>query len=121
MAFLPVAAALAGPGFLGAIPAGIALGPGIILLAVARVLAAYQTSLGRLWLGSLIATVAVAVAIVFDLVLIPVWGAVGAAVGASVSYGVACLLWFVAFRTMGHVSLDLRTGSEADRQPGATP
>jgi O-antigen/teichoic acid export membrane protein len=121
VAFLPVAAALAGPGFLGAIPAGIALGPGIILLAVARVLAAYQTSLGRLWLGSLIATVAVIVAIAFDVVLIPPWGAVGAAVGASVSYGVACLLWFVAFRTMGGVSLDLRTGSEADRQPGATP
>jgi O-antigen/teichoic acid export membrane protein len=95
---MPVVSALAGPGFEGAVVIGAFLGPGIVFLAVARVLAAYQTSMGRLWLGSAIATVAVTIAVLGGLILIPSMGAIGAAIVASSSYGFACLLWLISFR-----------------------
>ncbi len=95
---VPVASALAGPGFEDAPRIGLLLAPGIVFLAIAKIFAAYQTSLGRLWLGSVIATVAVAVGVAGGLLLIPPFGAAGAALAASLSYGSALAMWLVAFR-----------------------
>lgn len=114
---VPVAAALAGPGFEDAPRIGLLLAPGIVFLAVAKILAAYQTSLGRLWLGSVIATVAVAVGVAGGLLLIPPLGAAGAAVAASLSYGSAMVMWLAAFR-----GVHLRVGAEPaddERTPAA--
>ena len=110
---VPVASALAGPGFEDAPRIGLLLAPGIVFLAIAKIFAAYQTSLGRLWLGSVIATVAVAVGVAGGLLLIPPFGAAGAALAASLSYGSALAMWLVAFR-----SVRVDVGAEpADDEP----
>ncbi|MBA2719089.1 MAG: polysaccharide biosynthesis C-terminal domain-containing protein [Chloroflexi bacterium] len=108
---LPIVSSLAGPDFEGTFAIGVALAPGIVLLAIAKVFAAYQTALGRLWLGSVIATIAVAIAIVGGLILIPGVQGLGAAIAATISYGVACILWLVAFR--GYRSADAEINRQA--------
>lgn len=98
LAVLPMLISFVGRQFQPSIFAAWALGPGTVFLSVSKVLAAYQVGSGRLWLGSAVASVSLAVTTGFDLILIPPLGATGAAIASSVGYGVSTVLWLIAFR-----------------------
>ncbi|HUP54060.1 MAG TPA: polysaccharide biosynthesis C-terminal domain-containing protein [Methylomirabilota bacterium] len=95
---LPYIVSIVGSQFDRSIPAAAALAPGIVLLSAAKVLAAFQLASGRLWASSAIATATLVVTIVLDVLLIPSFGALGAAIASSIAYGVAAAAWLIAFR-----------------------
>ena len=87
-----------GDAFRPAVPAVWLLLPGIVALSVSRVLVAAVAGGGWPWAGSVAAAVGLVLTIIFDLVLIPKWGFVGAAAASSIAYGVQCLSVIVLFR-----------------------
>jgi O-antigen/teichoic acid export membrane protein len=100
---VPVAIAVTGSSFAGAQVAAVALLPGIVALAVSKILAAYQVASGRLGLSSAVATTAVVCTTIGDLVLMPSLGALGAAIASSVGYGVSMVLWLATTPRHGRV------------------
>jgi O-antigen/teichoic acid export membrane protein len=97
VALVPVAIAIVGAGFSGAQVAAAVLLPGIVMLAVSKILAAFQIASGRLGLSSGIATASVVCTTVADIALMPGLGATGAALASSIGYGVSMALWVSAF------------------------
>ncbi|HEV8401675.1 MAG TPA: polysaccharide biosynthesis C-terminal domain-containing protein [Candidatus Limnocylindrales bacterium] len=93
--------ALLGPGF-GSVPlVMLCLVPGIAALGASKVLAAAVIGRGGLAIGSVIATIVVVTNVVINLVLIPRFDDVGAALASSGSYGLSAILWIVAWRRHG--------------------
>jgi O-antigen/teichoic acid export membrane protein len=75
-----------GSAFSGAVPALLALGPGILALATVRPVGAYLIRLNRPFVMSAATGTSMVVNIALNLMLIPVWGIVGASVASSVAY-----------------------------------
>jgi len=67
-----------------------ALAPGIVADGVSRILWSYQITRGRMYWQMSVGTMTLNFAAV--LVLVPVWGAVGAGLASSISYSVLCVL-----------------------------
>lgn len=83
--------------------AGVALRlilPGIVAYSVVAVLSRYITGRGRPGTGTLILVAGLVVNIGINLLLIPVYGIVGAAAASSVSYVVTAVLTLVVFHRM---------------------
>lgn len=95
IALIPLAVTYVGPGFEQTQGVAICLAPGVVALAVSKILAAYNIACGRLAMGSVVATVSVIATTALDLALIPMMGAFGAAIASSLGYGVSMLLWIV--------------------------
>ena len=75
-----------------------ALVPGIVFLAVSKVLAAYNIASGRLALSSVAGAATLAITTTLDLLLMPTLGATGAALASTVGYCASMLLWVGASR-----------------------
>ena len=81
-----------GAAYSSSVPALHALLPGVIAGSVTKVLANYIFGRGRVGLNTAVALVALVVTVVFDLLLIPTLGTVGAGLASSTSYGTSMLL-----------------------------
>lgn len=85
-----------GRAYAGAVPLLLALLPGVVAFAVVNVLAAYITGLGRARINLVIAVIGLCATLSLDFILIPRFGAVGAAIASTVSYSlstIATVLW----------------------------
>jgi O-antigen/teichoic acid export membrane protein len=103
------------PDYTASIPALIVLLPGVVSLSVSKVLAGYLTGLGRPVPVGVAATIAVLANVVVNILVIPVWGIVGASAASLLSYSLnAAVLVFFASRASGHSPLDFFVPRPAD-------
>ncbi|GGO65559.1 polysaccharide biosynthesis C-terminal domain-containing protein [Nonomuraea cavernae] len=86
-----------GPSFAGSVAPLLALAPGTIALMVVRPLEQYLVRLDRPITMTAIAVSALTVNVLLNLVMIPRWGAVGAAVASTVAYVLMAFLEIVRF------------------------
>lgn len=89
-----------GPDYVAGTSALLVLLVATLPLAMGRILAADLKGRGRPGLVSICAALAVAATVIFDLVLIPTWGIVGAAAASLVAYGVSTAAMLVAYRAV---------------------
>ena len=71
--------------------------PGIVIFSVANVLAAYMAGIGKPRLNLLVSGVSLVVTITLDIILIPRFNIVGAAIASTISYTLTALLLIVFF------------------------
>jgi len=93
---IPLVGRVYGPAFSPAVPALWALLPGIVAMAAQRSCGVFLVKRDRPWLVSGILGPAVVINILVNLVVIPRWGAVGAALASSASYALSAMafvLW----------------------------
>lgn len=91
--------------------------PGVIALSVGKVLANDLAGRGKPEYWTMGAWVSLSMTLVLDLVLIPRWGLVGAAIASSLAYGLLSLIVLAAFKRMTGISLrDLFTVKNTDIQ-----
>jgi O-antigen/teichoic acid export membrane protein len=76
----------------------LALLPGVVLLGGAKVLAFDMAGRGYLYCNSVVSGTVFAITVVLDILLIPRWGAVGAAVASSIAYSTSLLLSSLLYR-----------------------
>jgi O-antigen/teichoic acid export membrane protein len=87
-----------GAEFSDSVPSLAALAPGVLALAIIRPVGGYLVRLNKPWRVSSLTSSALVVNVVLNLLLIPVWGIVGAAVASSCAYlglALAYLLWLM--------------------------
>lgn len=90
------------PDFHAAFPALVVIMPGILSLSLSKVLAAYVSGLGRPIATAVAGIVGLTVNLIANILLIPVWGIVGAAAASLISYSChASILLFVSSRWAG--------------------
>ncbi len=106
------------PAFVGSLPAFLLILPGIVALAVAKVLSSYVSGIGRPTPVTVAAIAALAVNLVANVALIPLIGILGASLASTISYTVnTAALVFVAVRLTRRSawSLLVPTRSEVQR------
>lgn len=103
-----------GADFKESVPALMALVPGIVTLAWARGIGAYFVRRDKPLLVSLLAFGALAVNVALNLLLIPLWGIVGASLASSVAYFGYATASITAFTRMATVSWHDLVPSGAD-------
>lgn len=96
VALMPIVINVTGRAFGASQIVGIALLPGVVCLAVSKVLAAYNIASGRLGLSSVVGVGSLSVTTALDLVLMPSLGATGAALASTIGYGASMSLWIMA-------------------------
>jgi len=96
---------LFGPEFRQAAPALAILLPGIVVFSLEYVLASYLSGRGYPQYVTVAALVALSVAVVCNLWLIPAWGIRGAALASTISYAIATAAAFWFFRRLSGASL----------------
>ncbi len=84
------------PGYVGCLPAFLAILPGVMALCMSKVATSYIGGRGRPGPASIGATIALVVNVPLNLALIPVLGIVGASLSSVVSYSVlaALMVWY---------------------------
>jgi O-antigen/teichoic acid export membrane protein len=83
--------------------AGVALRlilPGVVAYSVVAILSRYIVGQGRPGIGTLVLLTGLATNVVWNLVLIPRFGILGAAAASSISYGVTALVTLAVFRRL---------------------
>jgi O-antigen/teichoic acid export membrane protein len=116
----PVIRALYGDSFSGAVPAARLLALGMVLSGAAGVASGYLYARGRPGLNSAAMGVGLVLTVVLDLVLIPRYGATGAAVASTVAYLAAdgCLIGLLWWHSRTHAELaPERTGPAVEVTP----
>ncbi len=106
------------PDFVGSLPAFLILMPGIVALTVAKVLSSYISGLGVPLQVAMASGTALVVNVVANLLLIPLFGILGAALASLISYSVnAGMLLSIAARMSRRGPFDflLPTGDEIRR------
>jgi O-antigen/teichoic acid export membrane protein len=81
-----------GEAYRGTISALVVLGPGIVMLCVARTLLPYLVRLERPWAVSALTVSALALNVALNLLLIPRMGIVGSSLASSIAYAVLTAL-----------------------------
>jgi len=89
--------------FQGSVPALLALVPGIITLAWARGIGAYFVRMNKPLLVSLLAFGALVLNVALNLILIPIWGIVGASAASSLAYFAYAVASMFAFTRLAAV------------------
>jgi stage V sporulation protein B len=89
-----------GPVYADGTPALLVLLAAVVPLSLGRLLAADLKGRGRPGLVSVSGVVAVVATVVLDLVLIPAWGIVGAAVASLIAYSMSATTLLVAYRAV---------------------
>jgi len=104
------------PAFVDALPAFLVLLPGVVALAVAKVLSSYVSGVGRPAPVAIAGVCALVVNIIANVLLIPVLGIVGASLSSVISYTVNTAILLVVVLRLSHMgpgSLLVPTRSEA--------
>jgi len=104
----PLIIILFGSSYEGSVPALRLLLPGVVLLAVCKVLASDLGGRGLLVYNSLASLAGLLATILLDLVLIPRWGIYGAAVASSISYTLSTAVTLIVYtRVSRHSTRDV--------------
>ncbi len=112
---------LFGDAFAGAVAPMLWLLPGLVMMALYQILTRNFTSRGKQEINILAAVLALGLNVGLNILLIPRWGIVGAAIAHDVSYSTAALVLLVAFvRESGHSVRDATTVSFAEIRAIAT-
>jgi O-antigen/teichoic acid export membrane protein len=96
---------LYGPAFLPALVPMLMLLPGVVFLAVTKILSTYIVGRGRPLIDSLVAVSALMFTVILDLRFIPVWGIAGAALASTFSYFLTFLIALLIFTRMSGASV----------------
>jgi len=80
------------PAYVGSLPALFVLLPGVVMLSASKTLSAYLNGIGRGGIVSITALTSLAANIALNLVLIPMFGIVGAAAASLCSYSLGAML-----------------------------
>ncbi len=111
LALIPVAFVgihLVLPKFNDCFPAFLVLLPGVVSLSLGKVMTSYIAGRGRPGPISIGAAITLVLNLVANVILIPLWGIVGASAASLLSYtAMALLMLGVASRLSGHSALDL--------------
>lgn len=91
--------------FASAVPALLAILPGVILFSVSPITSSYFSGRGKVEVASRIATITMFVNLFANLALIPLFGIVGAALSSTISYSVNALLGIWLFSRMASLPL----------------
>jgi O-antigen/teichoic acid export membrane protein len=119
MAFIGIHLVL--PKYADCLPAFVAILPGVISLSVAKVMTSYLGGRGRPGLISIASTIALVTNVVANLILISMYGIVGAALSSVISYAaLAILVVMMASRVSGVSPLELCVPRPADFRMLAT-
>lgn len=89
-----------GAAYAGAVIPLICLLPGIAAMGYTKVVSNYLAAVGRPEINARNATVGLVVNIVANVLLIPGYGIMGAAIATSISYSIICLLCFASYLKM---------------------
>lgn len=100
----PIILLLYGKAFLASVRPLILLQPGIVAMSLTKVLSSDLAGRGKPQISAYGASIALALNIVFNLLLIPNWQASGAAVASTISYSFAFLFVFFFFLNQAKVS-----------------
>lgn len=92
------------PGFVDCLPAFLVLLPGVISIALSKVMSSYIAGRGRPGPVSAGATVALFTNVVANLILIPRFGIVGAAMASLISYSALALMMLIVASRLAHLS-----------------
>lgn len=90
-----------GPGFETVPVVMITLIPGIAAIGASKVLAGAVIGRGGIGIGSFVATMTVGCNVLLNLILVPRFAELGAALSSSIAYGVSTALWLRAWRGHG--------------------
>lgn len=82
-----------------------ALSPGLVMFCWYKVLATYSVGQGRVRAPAILAAIGLALNIGLNIVLIPMWGSVGAGAASSVSYSLVAIAMVVLFSRANRVSI----------------
>ncbi len=93
----PLIYLLYGTAYLPAIPALIALIPGIWFLGIGKLLATHLSASGHPEIGTIGAVISLTITLILDILLIPRVGIIGAAIASSVSYMLSTIVFLIAF------------------------
>jgi stage V sporulation protein B len=103
------------PNFTGSLPAFLVLLPGVVALAVAKVLSSYVSGIGQPLPVALAATIALATNVIANLLLIPPLGIVGASLASVISYSLnTATLVVITTRLSRRSPLELLVPSRAE-------
>jgi O-antigen/teichoic acid export membrane protein len=103
------------PAFVDCLPAFLVLLPGVVALSVAKVMTSYVGGRGRPGLVAIGTMTSVVLNVALNIVLIPIYGIVGAAMASVVSYSVqASFALFFASRLAGQSPLSLIVPGRAE-------
>ncbi len=80
------------PAFTGSLPAFLVILPGIVALSVAKVLSSYISGLGMPLTVAAASVTALVVNVIANLLLIPLWGIVGASAASLISYSIHAVI-----------------------------
>ena len=81
-----------GQAYADAVPALLALLPGVVTFVAVKVLASYIVGIGRPQINLIVAVIGLAATVSMDFILIPHLGAVGAAIASTVSYSLSAIV-----------------------------
>jgi O-antigen/teichoic acid export membrane protein len=112
----PVITLLLGRAYLPGLTAMRILLPGIVPLAMARIMSGYFIAIGEARVFARASLVSLALTIVGDVALIPKFQAVGAAVASSLAYCVLAMLLALVFRTDSAVIASSGTATATENQ-----
>jgi O-antigen/teichoic acid export membrane protein len=90
--------------------------PGIIFLSAQTLLASYFAGKGRPLINLHGSVIALVVVLALDLLLIPVWGAKGAAIASSIAYAAGCLYTYRRYVAAEHYSWRELFMNKSDRE-----
>jgi O-antigen/teichoic acid export membrane protein len=99
----PLISVLFGRKFLPSLMPFLLLLPGLVMLGFTVVISNYLHGRGYPGLGTIAVSVSLAVTLILDLTLIPIFGIAGAAMASSVSYGVAAIVLLLSFTRVSRV------------------
>jgi stage V sporulation protein B len=91
---------LFGKEFLGAVPALLWLLPGVVVFSMTNILASYIVGRGYPQYNAVVSAISFTVTLGLDLLLIPLWGIVGAAIATTVAYLAATMVILYFFRKL---------------------
>lgn len=94
---------LYGDEFLPAVPALQWLLPGIITFSTVRILGGHLVGRGRIVALTVVSTIILVVNVIMNLVLIPMWGVIGASISSSVTYTINAILFAWLLSQEGYV------------------
>lgn len=94
---------LYGDEFLPAVPALQWLLPGIITFSTVRILGGHLVGRGRIVALTVVSTIILVVNVIMNLVLIPMWGVIGASISSSVTYTINAILYAWLLSQEGYV------------------
>ena len=97
---------LYGNNFQGSIPPFMLLLPGIVIFSIARILGSYMAGIGKPKINTIASSLGFISTIIFDIILIPHYEIIGAAISSSISYTISTIVLIVFFIKKSRIKIN---------------